>query len=251
VTLNLTGSTVLVTGATRGIGRELTAQLVALGAHVVAVGRDPRQLTALTDTHGDRVTVAAVDLADPDAVDTFARELPGRHPHLTTVINNAGVQTVVDLFAEDPDTMRTAMRREIAVNLDAVVTLSTALLPHLRRQPAAAVVNVTSGLALAPKASAPVYCATKAAVRTFTRSLRYQCQGTAPQVRVTDVILPLVDTDMTRGRGRGKITAGAAATAIIAGVRRGTDEIYVGKARLLPALMRLAPAVAYRTLRRG
>jgi uncharacterized oxidoreductase len=249
--MNLADSTVLITGATRGIGRELTGQLLELGAHVVAVGRDQEQLTSLTDRYGDRVTAWAVDLADADAVDRLVHQLPERHPGLSVVINNAGVQTITDLFTDDADVMRPVLRREIAVNLDAVVALCTGLLPHLRRQQSAAIVNVTTGLALAPKASAPVYCATKAAVRTFTRSLRYQCQDTAPQVRVTDVILPLVDTDMTRGRGHGKITAAAAATDIIAGLRRGSSEVYVGKARLLPVLMRLAPALAYRTLRRG
>jgi uncharacterized oxidoreductase len=78
-----------------------------------------------------------------------------------------------------------------------------------------------------------------------------QCQNSAPHIRVTDVILPLVDTDMTGCRGHGKITAAAAATAIIAGIRRASPEVYVGKARLLPALMRLAPGLAYRTLRHG
>lgn len=247
----LTGSTALVTGATRGIGRELTTQLITAGAHVVAIGRDPQHLTELTATHGDKITTVALDLADPDALDTFTRDLPGTHPHLTTVINNAGTQTVVDLFAHHPDTTRPTLRREIAVNLDAVITLSTSLLPHLRTQPTATIVNITSGLALAPKASAPVYCATKAAVRAFTRSLRYQCQDTAPHIRITDVILPMVDTDMTRGRGHRKITAAAAATAVITGITRGTDEIYVGQARLLPALMRLAPTVAHRALRHG
>ena len=249
--MNLADRTILITGATRGIGRELTGQLLGLGAHVVAVGRDHEQLTALTDAHGDRVTAWAVDLADPVAVDALVHQLPGRHPALSMVINNAGVQTITNLFTDDADALRTVLRREIAVNLDAVVALCTALLPHLREQPSAAIVNLTSGLALAPKASAPVYCATKAAVRAFTRTLRYQCQDTAPHIRVTDVILPLVDTDMTRGRGDGKITAEAAATAIIAGIRRGSPEVYVGKARILPALMRLAPALAHRTLRRA
>lgn len=249
--MNPADSTILITGATRGIGRELTHRFAGLGAHVVAVGRDPEQLRSLTATHGDRITPWAADLADPAAVDTLVHELPERHPGLAMVINNAGVQTITHLFTDEPGALRPVLRREIAINLDAVVALSTGLLPHLSRQPSAALVNITSGLALAPKASAPVYCATKAAVRAFTRALRYQCQDAAPHVRVTDVILPLVDTDMTHGRGRGKITAAAAADAVVAGVRRGAPEIYVGKARILPVVMRLSPALAYRALRRG
>jgi uncharacterized oxidoreductase len=249
--MNPAGSTILVTGATRGIGRDLTRQLLALGAHVVAVGRDHEQLKCLAADHGDRVTPWAVDLADPGAVDALVHQLPERHPDLAMVINNAAVQTIAHLLVDEPGTLRPALRREIAVNLDAVVALSTGLLPHLVRQPSAAIVNVTSGLALAPKASAPVYCATKAAVRTFTRALRYQCQDAAPHVRVTDVVLPLVDTAMTHGRGRDKITAVDAASAIVSGIRRGSPEVYVGRARMLPALMRLAPALGYRILRHG
>lgn len=249
--MDLTGRTVLVTGATRGIGLELTAQLVDLGASVVATGRDPGQLQSLTDRYGDRVSPYAADLADPDAVDALVQHVSERHPDLSVLVNNAGVQTTTDLFADDPATLRPVLRREVAVNLDAVVVLCTGLLLPLSRQPSAAIVNVTSGLALAPKASAPAYCATKSAVRTFTRALRYQCEDRAPHVRVTEVVLPLVDTDMTRGRGQGKITAAAAARAVVAGIRRGSPEILVGRAKLLPTLLRLSPSLAHRALRRG
>ena len=249
--MNLTDRTALVTGATRGIGLELTAQLVDLGAHVVATGRDPGQLQSLTDRYGDRVSPYPADLADPAAVDALAQHVSERHPGLSVVVNNAGVQTTTDLFIDDPVALRPLLRQEVAVNLDAVVVLCTGLLASLSRQPSAAIVTVTSGLALAPQASAPVYCATKSAVRTFTRALRYQCEEHAPHVRVTEVVLPLVDTDMTKGRGRGKITAAAAAQAVVAGIRRGSPEVLVGKAKMLPALMRLSPSLGYRALRRG
>ncbi|MEU3597263.1 SDR family NAD(P)-dependent oxidoreductase [Streptomyces sp. NPDC006798] len=249
--MNLTGRTVLVTGATRGIGRALTHRLTGLGAHVVAVGRDPGGLAALTAAYGDRVSPEALDLADPDAVDAFADRLPERHPELSVVVNNAGVQHLSDFLTGDPRELRPVLRRELAVNLDAVITLSTALLPHFRSLPSAAIVNIGSGLAVVPKPSAPVYCAAKAGVRTFTRALRYQCEDSAPQIRVVDVVLPLVDTEMTAGRGRGKISPAETAGAIVDGIRRGRTEIRVGKAALLPVLMRVAPSLGYRALRHG
>lgn len=249
--MNLTGRTVVVTGGTRGVGRALTRQLVELDAHVVAVGRDPGGVADLAAEYGDRVSAEVVDLSDPDAVDEFSDGLAHRHPGVSVVINNAGVQNLSDFLTADPPHIRTVLRRELAVNLDAVITLSTGLLPHLRDQPSAAIVNISSGLAIIPKPSAPVYCATKAAVRTFTRALRYQCEDSAPQVRVIDVILPLVDTDMTAGRGRGKISPAESARAVIDGIRRERAEIYVGKARLLPTLMRVAPSLGYRALRHG
>jgi len=247
--MNLTETTILVTGATRGIGRELARQLVAHGARVVAVGRDHDSLAALVAEHGDRVHPWPVDLAEPAAVDAFIRDVTDHHPSLSAVINNAGVQTLTDFLDDDPQTLRPALRREIAINLDAVIALSTGLLPHLRRQPSAAIVTITSGLALAPKRSAPVYCATKAAVRTFSRALRYQCQYAASHVRVIDAVMPLVDTDMTRGRGHDKISAADAAAAVIEGICRDSTEIHIGKARLLRTLMRLSPGLGYRMLR--
>ncbi|WP_079408249.1 SDR family oxidoreductase [Streptomyces sp. 3211] len=249
--MNVHGRTILVTGGARGVGRELTRQLVGLDARVVAVGRDRDQLESLSAEHDGRVSTHVVDLADPEATGAFADEIVHLYPDLSGVVNNAGVQTLIDFFRDDPHTTRPVLRREIAVNLEAVVTLSTALLPHLSRQSSAAIVNVTSGLALTPKPSAPVYCATKAAVRTFTRALRYQCQDAAPHIRVIDAILPLVDTDMTRGRGGGKISAAQAAGAVITGIRRDTTEIYIGKTKLLRTIMRLSPSLGYRILRNG
>ncbi|MGW1281257.1 SDR family oxidoreductase [Streptomyces tsukubensis] len=249
--MKLSGRTVLVTGGTRGIGLALTRRLVGLGARVVAVGRDPDGLAGLTAAFGDRVSAEALDLSDHSAVDAFTDGLPDRHPELSVVVNNAGVQNLTDFLTGDPADLRPVLRRELAVNLDAVITLSTGLLPHLRGLPSAAIVNISSGLAVAPKPSAPVYCAAKSAVRTFTRALRYQCEDTAPGIRVMDAILPLVDTDMTAGRGRGKISPDETARAVLAGMERERSEIYVGKAGLLPALMRIAPSVGYRALRHG
>ena len=108
------------------------------------------------------------------------------------VVNNAAVQTLSDFLAGEAGERQAALRAEISLNFDAVVALSAGLLGHLRKHPAPAVVNVTSGLALAPKSSSPVYCATKAAVRSFTKALRYQCEDRAPHVQVVEAVMPLV-----------------------------------------------------------
>jgi uncharacterized oxidoreductase len=247
--MNLEGRTIVITGAGRGIGRELTRQSIELGARVVAVGRDSGRLASLTAAYGDRVATWAADLGLPEDVDRLVRDLPVRHPAVSIVINNAGLQTLTDFMTDDLDALRPVLREEIAVNLDAVVALSTGLLPHLRRQPSAGIVNITTALAIAPKRSAPVYCATKAGVRAFTRALGYQCADAAPHVQVFDAVMALVDTDMTRGRGRGKLSPAAAASAVLAGLRADTAEIYVGRARLLRTLMRFHPALGYRILR--
>lgn len=249
--MNLDGRTALVTGAARGIGRELTRQLVAAGCHVAAVGRDARALAELEAEHRGMVTPWPADLARADEVERLIREVPARHPNLTVLINNAGVQVTADVLADEPRALRTAFRDEIAINLDAVVGLSTGLLPHLAKQPSAAIVNVSSGLALAPKASAPVYCATKAAVRSFTKALRYQCEDAGLNVAVSDAVMALVDTDMTHRRGGSKMSASDAAAEVLAGMRSGRSDIYVGKTKLLAVLMRAAPSFAEWMMRRS
>jgi short-subunit dehydrogenase involved in D-alanine esterification of teichoic acids len=115
------------------------------------------------------------------------------------------------------------------------------------------VVNVTSGLALAPKMTGAVYSATKAGLRTFTKALRYQMEAVwrdgGPDVRAVEAMLPLVDTPMTAGRGRRKISGSAAAREILRGLDRERDEIYVGAARALRLLHRLLPGAAERLFR--
>lgn len=113
------------------------------------------------------------------------------------------------------------------------------------------IVNVTSGLALAPKQSAPVYCAAKAGLRSFTKALRYQSEARAPRLRVVEALPPLVDTEMTRGRGRGKISAEACAAEIVSGMEVGRNSIYVGRAKLLRTIQGLSPSLADRIMRGG
>lgn len=248
--MHLRDKTILVTGGARGIGRAMTRRFVAEGAKVIAVGRDAGQLARLEAEHPGAVVGWIADLSCPQQTDALIRELPAAHPGLSVVVNNAAAQTLSDFVGGDVEALRPALRSEISLNFDAVVALSTGLLPHLRKRPSA-IINVTSGLALAPKTSSPVYCATKAAVRSFTKSLRYQCEDAAPQVRVVEVVMALVDTDMTAGRGTGKISAERAADAVVDGLKAGRKEIYVERAKLLAALMRVAPEIGERMMRPG
>jgi uncharacterized oxidoreductase len=162
------------------------------------------------------------------------------------LINNAGLQQLLD-FREGGVTAE-AIEREIATNLTAPIELTRLLLPALRERPEAMILNITSGLAVVPKASAPIYCATKAALRSFSKSLRWQLEGTS--VRVVEALPPLVDTAMTTGRGTNKLTATECARLILRGVSRGHREIPVGQTRLLMALSRLSPALAEGVMRR-
>lgn len=247
---DLAGRTALVTGGAAGIGLALTRRLARAGARrVVVVGRDRARLEAVAAELPGVVTTHRADLADPADVDALLAAVARDPGDLSLLVNNAGTQRLTDFTAEDPWSLLPAVRAEIAANLAGVVALSVGLLPVLAARPSAAVVNVSSGLALAPKRSAPVYCATKAAVRSFTRALRYQCEDRLPHVRVVEALPPLVDTAMTRGRGRGTISPDACAAEILAGLAAGRAEVYVGKAKLLRAVGRLSPALAHRLMR--
>lgn len=247
--LRLAGRTVLVTGGAHGIGLALSRRLLDEGADVVAIGRNRERLARLEAQFPGRVHGWIADLSNSAEVDALVRDLPARHPGLSIIVNNAAIQTQTDFVNDAPGELRAPLRSEIALNFDAVVMLSTGLLPVLKRHPAPAIVNITSGLALAPKAGAPVYCATKAAVRSFTKALRYQCEDRAPHIRVVEAVMALVDTDMTAGRGRGKITPERAAAEVVDGLKSGRSEIYVERAKLLRTLMRVAPGVGEKLMR--
>jgi uncharacterized oxidoreductase len=104
------------------------------------------------------------------------------------------------------------------------------------------IVNVTSGLAIAPNAGSPLYCATKAALRSYTMALRAQLKGTG--IHVLEAMPPLVDTAMTAGRGSKKLSPEECARQIIAAMESGKDEANVGMVKVLRAVYSLSPALA-------
>lgn len=249
---DISNRTVLVTGGTRGIGLALTRLLLEAGAaRAIVVGRDTTRLARLEAEGAGRIIALRADLSDPREVDRVVAAVPELGADLSLLVNNAATQLLTDFTTEDAAGLISALRSEIAVNLTAVIALTVGLLPLLARQPSAAIVNVTSGLALAPKKSSPVYCATRAGVRSFTRAVRYQCNDRLPHVRIVEAAPPLVDTDMTRGRGRGKISPEACAAEMVAGLEAGKSEVYVGRSKLLRAVMRASPALGQRLVRDG
>jgi uncharacterized oxidoreductase len=226
--------TVLITGASRGIGRALAAEYAAAGAHVFAVARRPGMAPS-------NVEWIAADLGEPDGVVAVVEAVKRSGRTLDVLINNAGIQHAIDLADAAPDAFRTLAASEIAVNLTAPLMLTHGLLPFIRRR-GGTIVNVTSILSRQPKASAPVYCATKAGLASFTNALRHQFAPLG--VRVVEAIPPLVATDMTSGRGKGKLTPEAMARAIVSGVEHGRKRVAPGFSRPFLAIDRLVPELA-------
>ena len=193
--MELRGNVVLVTGGASGIGLALARRFLEAGSTVIVCGRREAQLRAAAAAHPGLVT-RVCDLAHADARVALAEWVVDAHPGLNVLVNNAGVQRRLRLTDPALASLEgwAETRHEVAINFEAPVHLTLLLLPHLRTRPGAAVLNVTSGLALVPLAGVPVYCATKAALHSFTRSLRHQL---APDgVRVIEVLPPAVDTDL-------------------------------------------------------
>lgn len=235
----------LITGGTSGIGYELVRQLQERNT-VSVIGRPSSRLEALK-TEFPGVRIYAADLSDSEDVALVADKIAKRSEAVDVLINNAAVQNTPQFL--DDDFCVETIKREIAVNLTAPSILIYLTLPALLQSRKATILNINSGLALAPKTSSAVYCATKGGLNILSQSLRNQFEGA--NIRVMQAFLPLVETGMTNGRGSGKLSAAEAARRILEGLNGRNPNIDIGKVKLLRILMRLSPSLAQRIMRRG
>jgi uncharacterized oxidoreductase len=189
--MNIAASSVLVTGGASGIGLALARRFHAAGATVAICGRREDRL-AQTAAELPGLITRVCDLSRPEERRALAEWAVRGVPALNVLVNNAGVQRYPRLAEGEGDWAATA--EEIAINFAAPVHLASLLAPHLARQTDPAIVNVTSGLAFAPLARAPIYSATKAAMHSFTLSLRHQLAATP--IAVIELAPPAVDTDL-------------------------------------------------------
>ena len=192
--MKTTGNTILITGGGSGIGRGLAEAFHALGNHVIIAGRRKQALDEATAANPG-IASLTLDIEDPAKVLSFAVQVATRYPSLNVLINNAGIMRLENLQAE-PDDLGDA-ESIVATNLLGPIRLTAALLPLLQKQPHSAIMNVSSGLAFVPMAPTPTYCATKAAIHSYTQSLRYQLRATTTEV--LELIPPYVATDLLNG----------------------------------------------------
>ena len=199
--MNMQGNTILITGGGSGIGLALAEALHALGNRVIIAGRRAEPLEAAVAANrgkGPGMSSAVLDVEDAGAISGFATRILSDHPALNVLVNNAGIMRPEDLLAEpvylgDAEAM-------IATNLLGPIRLTAALLPHLKRQASATVINVTSGLAFVPLTATPTYNATKAAMHSYSQSLRFQLRETP--VQVIEWVPPAVATDLMPGHAQ-------------------------------------------------
>jgi uncharacterized oxidoreductase len=190
--MRTSGNTILITGGGSGIGRGLAEHLHRNGNTVIIAGRQEATLNAVAAANPG-MHALVLDIADVASIRSCVGDIVARFPGLNVLVNNAGIMKMEDIKSgsDDFDTIE----ETIAINLTGPMRLTSALLPHLQRQHRSTVMTVSSGLAFVPLAMTPTYCATKAALHSYSLSLRRQLKGTA--VEVIEIIPPYVQTNLT------------------------------------------------------
>jgi uncharacterized oxidoreductase len=191
--MNISGNTILITGGGSGIGRGLAEALQAKGNQVIIAGRRKAALEETVEANPG-MKFLTLDIEDPAAIKAFAEKVAAEFPSLNVLVNNAGIMRPENVLEEQNLSDVEAI---VTTNLLGPIRLTAALLPLLRKQAQSTVVNVSSGLAFVPLAITPTYCATKAALHSYTCSLRYQLKDTTTEV--LEIIPPYVQTDLLGG----------------------------------------------------
>ena len=249
--MNVSGNTVLITGGATGIGYALAQKFVEVGSEVIICGRRTnklreakRQLPALH--------VIRCDIALETQRNRLVKQVTKEFPDLNVLVNNAGIQRQID-FTSRAVTRRSATKDdEVAINLTAQIRLCALFTPTLTKRKNAAILDISSGLAFVPIASMPVYCATKAAIHSFTVSLRHQLRATS--IRVFEAAPPTTDTELDASFAgpeeqayRG-ISPREVAEAILDGLRMDREEILIGQAEGLYQAARQDPKAIFQRL---
>lgn len=261
--LDLAGSTTVITGAASGMGAAIARQLAAEGTHLALIDRNASALATVAAELPTTVTTHVVDLRDDDAVFATADEITAAHPRITALITCAGSSMLGTL---DQLTME-EMRWLTDVNVWGTVSITKALLPALRRAPAAHITHLASIYALAAPAGRIPYALTKFAVRAFSESLRHELEGTSVSVGAvypagvrTGIILhgryaaaidPAVAARAASAQAAMYHTEPAdAAARIIRATKNRRARTMIGReARLVDLLVRVAPAAYWRVMR--
>ncbi|MGA2502643.1 MAG: SDR family NAD(P)-dependent oxidoreductase [Anaerolineales bacterium] len=230
--MKTTGNTILITGGATGIGAAMVEVFLREGNRVIICGRRKENLL-LAQSKFPQVQFKVCDVAKEEERKTLYEWAISNYPELNVLVNNAGIQRQVDFTKGTSDLVNGD--DEIQINFSAPVLLSALFIPHLMELEESAVVNISSGLGFVPLTIVPVYCATKAAIHSFSWSLRHQLRKS--HIKVFEVIPPTVDTELDRGeRGRRNqeyrgVPAAEVAEATLLGLANDDYEIAIGQAQ--------------------
>ena len=193
--MNITGNTIFIPGSTSGIGLALAVRLPARGNTVIVGGRRSEELERIAAEHPGLDTVQ-IDTTDPASISSAAKQVLDRHPDLNVLVAMAGIMRVEDWH--QPESFLASAESVITTNVLGPIRLIAAFIEHLRAQPDATIITVSSGVAFAPLAATPSYNASKAAIHMLSESLRLQLAGTS--VKVTELVPPSVRTGLLPGQ---------------------------------------------------
>lgn len=241
----MVGKHIVITGGASGLGLELLKQLYN-DNEISVIARPSANLEKLRRTF-KCVSIYEADLADLNAVESAADLLVKSEKKIDILINNAAVQYTPHFL--DEDFQYETIMREINTNLTSICALIYLLMPNLLQSKPSMILNINSGLGLVPKSSSAIYCATKGALNILSQSLAHQLEDT--NIEVKQVFLPLVDTAMTKGRGKGKLPVKKVAASIIRGMGSSGPNIDIGKVKALRFVQRLSPDLAQRIMKAG
>lgn len=190
--MKLTDNTILITGGASGIGRGIAEALQKLGNKVIIAGRRAELLKEVAAANPGMDWIQ-LDISDAADITRVASEIVKRYPKLNVLFNNAGIMPFDDLTGPVDEAL---LESVIATNLLGPIRLTGALVGHLQLQPRATILNNSSALAFTPLASSAVYSAAKAAIHSYSLSLRYKLRKTS--VTVQEIAPPWVNTDLIK-----------------------------------------------------
>ncbi|HZX57391.1 MAG TPA: SDR family NAD(P)-dependent oxidoreductase [Mucilaginibacter sp.] len=242
--MELHKNTILITGGTSGFGYEFATKLLDLGNTVIITGRDQTKLD-LTKKILPGIHTFQSDVSDPEAIVQLFEKVTSQFPELNILINNAGEMRKINLHDTSIDL--NDVTREVETNLMGPIRMVQQFLPHLKKQKSAAIMNVTSGLALVPFPLSPIYSGTKSGLRAYTKTLRGQLKNT--QVKVFELVAPGSKTPLNDKFNhvdgfdeKMLMEPGKLIDAAINGLQNDKLEIYPGLSRILLIMSRIAPA---------
>lgn len=243
--MKLTNRTILITGGSAGIGLAFALKFLELGNRVIVTGRRQAVLDDVKAKHPALHTVQS-DVADPAQISTLAQTIKRDFPKLDVLVNNAGISRYKNLSVPASDLAD--LMTEVNVNVGGVIRMTSAFIDLIKVNKGT-LINVSSALAYVPLPCLPIYCATKAAIHSYTQSLRFQLEDTC--VEVIELMPPAVRTEMTADlpdEGLTLITTDKLVALSIASLKRGAIEVRPGQSAQLALLRRVAPDFINRQL---
>lgn len=244
--MNLTGNTILITGGSSGIGLEMASEFLKKNNKVIVTGRNAEKLQQVKDELKDIITIKS-DVSNPQEIKALYQQVEKEYPELNILINNAGIMSTINL--QDHKLSDNDLTKELDINLRGTILMNDAFLPLLKGKDNAATVTVSSGLAFTPLPITPIYCASKAALHSYSISLRAQLKNTsvkvfelAPPATATELLSQFHDDDM---KGSTPMPLKNMVADFLKGFAKDKYEICPGQSSQLKFMSRFFPSLIH------